>query len=120
MRAPVPRRGGEPSWMRPITDRLSRVIKYLIIANAFVFAFYIFVGSWQDTIRYRLALSPSILTGDFWQPLTSLFVHIHPIAFLFNMFGLWFVGAEIERQIGTRRFLTLFFGIGVVANLVIV
>ena len=35
------------------------------------------------------------------------------------MVGLWFVGAFIEREHGTRRFLTLFFASGILANLAI-
>jgi len=34
---------------------------------------------------------------------------------LLNLIGLWFVGAFIERTNGTRRFLQLFFGSGILA-----
>ena len=42
-----------------------------------------------------------------------------PLGFLFNLVGLWFVGAFIERTQGTRRFLTLFFAAGILGNVAI-
>jgi membrane associated rhomboid family serine protease len=117
MRTPAVRRGTDPSWMRPITDRLSPVIKLLVIVDALLFAFYVVVKQAQPFFQLHLALNPNFLLGnELWQPATSLFVHVDLVSFLFNMLGLWFVGATIERQMGTRRFLLLFFGTGVVSN----
>ncbi len=106
--------------MRPITERLSRVIRALVVTNALVFAFYIFVRQSQGFIKEHLALGPGALAGELWQPVTSLFVHIDPINLFFNLLGLWFAGASIERSLGTRRFLILFLGAGVAANLAMV
>jgi membrane associated rhomboid family serine protease len=106
--------------MRPITERLSPVIRFLVMANALLYAFFVLVDKAQPFIREHLALTMATLSGEVWQPLTSLFVHIDFISFLFNMVGLWFVGATVERQVGTRRFLTIFFAGGIVANVVMV
>ena len=106
--------------MRPITERLSPLIKYLVISNGFIYAFYVVVKAARPLFEDRLMLGPRVLAGDFWQPLTSLFVHQDVISFLFNIFGLWWAGAEIERQVGTRRFVMMYLGIGVLANLVLV
>jgi membrane associated rhomboid family serine protease len=104
--------------MRPITERLSQVIKVLVIVNALVYAFYLFASpEWRQFISEHLGLSRRILAGEAWQPLTALFVHTDILNFFFNVLGLWFVGATIERHLGTRRFLAMFFVIGVVANL---
>ena len=51
-----------------------------------------------------------------WQLVTSLFVHFDLLGFIFNIIGLWFVGAFIERTQGTRRFVSLFLVSGVLAN----
>jgi membrane associated rhomboid family serine protease len=112
------RRGPDPAWMRPITDRLSPAIRILIIIDAALFAFYAVVKEIQPFFDEHLALGPRMVAGEFWQPITSLFVHIDFINFAFNVIGLWFVGATIERNLGTRRFLLLFFACGMVANLV--
>jgi membrane associated rhomboid family serine protease len=104
--------------MRPITERLSPVIKFLIIAEALVYAFYVFADDWRGFIELHLGMSPRLLKGEFWQPLTSQFVHYDPLNFFMNIVGLWWVGATIERDLGTRRFLIVFFVTGAVANLV--
>jgi membrane associated rhomboid family serine protease len=56
-----------------------------------------------------------MLHGEYWQPLTSMFVHLNALTLVFNLIGLWFVGAFIERTIGMRRFLVLFFTSGILA-----
>jgi membrane associated rhomboid family serine protease len=104
--------------MRPITDRLSPVIKLLVIVDALLFAFYVVVKPSQGFFDAHLALNPNFLAGELWQPLSSLFVHLDFVSFAFNVLGLWFVGATIERQLGTRRFLALFFTAGILSNIV--
>jgi rhomboid family protein len=106
--------------MRPITDRLSPVIKFLVIANTLVFVFYLFAKNWREFMAQHLAISERILAGEIWQPVTALFVHVDPLSFFFNMLGLWWGGATVERHVGTRWFLVIYFLTGVVANLVIV
>jgi membrane associated rhomboid family serine protease len=103
--------------MRPITERLSSLVRALVIINAVLFVFYVMVKEVQPFFQRHLALGPGFLQGELWQPLTSMFVHVDPLSFLFNVIGLWFVGATIERAVGTRRFLVMFFGSGVVSNL---
>src|SRR5688572_3055936 len=116
MRTPSPRRGGEPSWMRPITERLSPVIKALVIAETLIFVFYVMVQGLKWFFVEHLALSAAALRGEVWQPVTALFVHLEGFSFFFSLIGLWFFGAAVERQLGTRRFLILFLGSGVAAN----
>ena len=112
-------RGGQPSWTRPLTDRLTPAIKALVIADAVLFAFYIFVREVRGPFMEHLALGPGFLGGQLWQPVTSLFVHFDVLGFIFNLIGLWFVGAFIERTTGTRKFLQLFLGAGIFANIAI-
>jgi membrane associated rhomboid family serine protease len=107
--------------MRPITERLSTVIKFLVITDALVYAFYLFASPQvKQFMAEHLAISRGILSGEIWQPLTALFIHSSFLNFFFNMVGLWFVGATVERHVGTRKFLAIFLITGVVANLVIV
>jgi membrane associated rhomboid family serine protease len=60
-----------------------------------------------------------LFQGEVWQLFTALFIHTDGITLILNLIGLWFVGAYTERTIGTRRFLLLFFGSGVLSNLAI-
>jgi membrane associated rhomboid family serine protease len=116
------RQPSSPDWMRPITERLSPVIRALVIFNAVTFAFYVLVTPMQAFFKDHLVLGPAALglapgqSFEPWQLVTSLFVHIDFISFVFNLIGLWFVGAAIERATGRTRFLLLFFVPALVAN----
>lgn len=104
--------------MRPVTERLSPTITALVLTSVVIFAFYAVVKPIRLFVEAHLALGPGALAGpEPWQLVTSLFVHLEPFNLLFNLLGLWFVGATIERELGRRRFLLLFFVPAVTANL---
>src|SRR5215207_1841888 len=114
-----PPRDPTPPWFRPVSDRLSPTITALVVVNALLFALYVVVKPARVFIDNHLALGPAVLAGgEVWQVVTSLFIHLEPWSFFFNMLGLWFVGATIERQLGRTRFLLLFLGPAVLGNLV--
>jgi membrane associated rhomboid family serine protease len=106
-----------PSWSQPIADRLTPAVKAFVIADAVIYALYVFVAQIRPAMMAHLALGPGLFAGELWQPVTALFVHFDLLGFVFNLIGLWFVGAFIERTQGTRRFVTLFLASGVLANL---
>ncbi len=110
---PPRRRAPAPAWTRPITERLTPTIKALVVVETLVYFFYVFVERAQPLFKTHLALGPGMMQGEFWQPLTAMFVHLNGLTFVFNLIGLWFVGAFIERTIGMRRFLVLFFASGI-------
>lgn len=81
---------------------LPPVTQALIIANALVF----FAGSaLGSSLLSSLALWP--LGAQFmpWQVLTYAFVHANLPHLLFNMFGVYMFGSDIERVWGPRRYL---------------
>jgi len=120
MRAPS--RDPTPPWFRPVQDRLSPTITTLVVIYAVLFALYAVVKQSRMFIEMHLALGPAALLGrpvpELWQVVSSLFVHLEPWSFFFNVLGLWFVGATIERQLGRSRFLILFLVPAVLGNLV--
>jgi membrane associated rhomboid family serine protease len=52
-----------------------------------------------------------------WQLLTYQFLHADVMHILVNMLTLYFIGPEMERTMGTRRFLSLYFLSGVLGGL---
>jgi hypothetical protein len=57
-----------------------------------------------------------LFAGEIWQPLTSLFVNINFLGFLFGLIGLG-VHRGVHRALaGTRRFFAFFVIAGVLAN----
>ncbi|HXJ20098.1 MAG TPA: rhomboid family intramembrane serine protease [Polyangia bacterium] len=113
---PRRRRSSRPSWSEPIAERLTPAIKAFVITDAILYAFYVFVREVRPAMIAHVALGPGLWRGEVWQLVTSLFVHFDLLGFVFNVIGLWFVGAFIERTQGTRRFVTLFLVSGVLAN----
>ena len=107
-----------PPWLRPLAQRLSPTVRTLVVALAVPWLFYVLVKPARGLMDDYLVLGPGVMRGRVWQIVTSLFVDRNPLAFL-NLLGLWFVGAAIERTLGRRRFLVVFFATGLAANLVI-
>ncbi len=62
-----------------------------------------------------LALYPLGIITRPWTVVTHMFLHSGPIHLLFNMMFLFFFGPELERRIGGKRFLIVFFLSGIVA-----
>jgi len=96
---------------RPVnSSAIPDVIFILIIANGLGYA----AQFWQPNLMFGyLALWP--LDSEYpsfmpWQLLTYGFMHdingIYHI--LFNMFGLWMFGRDLERIMGPKRFLTYY------------
>lgn len=104
--------------MRPITQRLSPTIRNLVVVEAVLYGLYIMAAPLRAPITAHLALGPMVAAGEFWQPATALFVHLDLWSFIFDLIGLWFVGATIERSLGRWRFLLIFLGAGLAANVV--
>jgi rhomboid protease GluP len=116
----VPTRSPNPYWMRPVTERLSPTITALVIVYTLTFAFYAVVRPSRMFVDAHLALGPAVFQElELWQLLTSVFIHLDGVAFLFGMIGLWFVGAAMERELGRKRFLLLYFASAVLANVAI-
>jgi len=77
----------------------------LILLNGIAFLLQMLLG---DEIVAPLALWP--LGADFmpWQVLTYAFLHGNFTHLLFNMFGVWMFGSDIERVWGSRRYLVYY------------
>jgi len=97
---------------------MSPSIRTLVVALAVPWLFYVLVKPARGLVDDYLVLGPGVMRGQVWQVVTALFVDRNPLAFL-NLLGLWFVGAAVERTLGRRRFLILFFAPGLAANLVV-
>jgi membrane associated rhomboid family serine protease len=65
----------------------------------------------------HLAVGPRLFIGEYWQLLTAIFLHLDPQSLFWNVVGIWWAGADVERAQGTRRMLTLFLVGGVLTNL---
>lgn len=100
------------------TDAFPPVIKYLIIANAAVFAAQNYFDRRFPLTEY-LALWP-VNTPDFkaYQVITHMFTHGSIGHIFFNMFALWMFGKTLENVWGAKRFLNFYLISGIGAAVV--
>jgi len=102
--------------MYPVANIRTRIIDYLIAANAFVFLLTL---TFPPLFRF-LELTPSKVLFMPWTLITCMFVHAGFTHIFFNMIALFFFGSYLERITSTRDFLKVYFIGGVFAGLVYV
>jgi len=109
--------------MRPRSQSaIPNVIFVLLVANGVIFALQ---QIYPRSLIINFGLWPAHVPGSPfmpWQLITYSFLHGNLTHILFNMFGLWMFGRELERMMGQKRFLTYYFtcvvGAGVVQLIV--
>jgi len=102
-------RGSMPLSFPPFT----KAVKWLIIINTSIFVLMALlraVAPGLAAYEAYLALIPAaVVHGYVWQLLTYSFFHAGLGHILFNMLTLWFIGALLESDRGTRWFVQLYF-----------
>jgi membrane associated rhomboid family serine protease len=70
----------------------------------------VFGGSESAAVLLRMgALSPErVEAGEWWRLFSCTFLHSGPMHVLFNTYVLWILGTQLERILGTWRFLVLY------------
>ena len=86
-------------------DRLAPVSKAIILANVGVFGLQLLLGgAFEQLFAFW---PPESRQGEFhvWQLLTYGFLHGGLVHLFFNMFAVFMFGSDIERVLGSKRFL---------------
>jgi membrane associated rhomboid family serine protease len=81
------------------------VTQALIVINVIVFFAGGLLGAAPTFLLALWPIGPNFMP---WQLLTYAFVHSGLTHLLFNMFGLYMFGGDVERVWGTRRFLSFY------------
>jgi len=83
----------------------------------------VYIGQWLSggLVTSLLAYWPPLTATEPWRMMTALFVHSERSLFhiLFNGYSLWVLGMLLERLLGARRFLALFFTAGLGGSLAV-
>lgn len=89
-------------------------------------------GNVGEDVVHQIRLGPDLFTSLFylyppfaigklwlWQFITYMFLHsiYDPWHIVINMLALWMFGSEVERAMGTKKFLTMYFTAGVFAGI---
>jgi membrane associated rhomboid family serine protease len=100
-------------------DTLTPVVKNIIIINVLFVLLQFVLGQKGIDLADYLALhywrSPNF---GWWQLFTHMFMHGGFFHLLFNMFGLWMFGSQLERYWNPKRFLLYFLITGIGAGVV--
>jgi membrane associated rhomboid family serine protease len=116
------KRNLRPSFFEGFFRRYS-LTTWLIIINVLVFVIIfsliaILGESFSEKIFSWVALQPNaFFSGQFWQLLTSIFMHGSFTHLFVNMVSLFFIGNFIEKLIGRKRFFWLYMISGIFAGL---
>ena len=89
----------------------------IITANILFFFIVSLISIFYPEIFEFVALQPSKIIEMPWALITSMFMHANPLHLFMNMFSLLFLGGFLERIIGKRRFLTLYFLSGLLGSI---
>jgi len=97
---------------------------WIILVNVIAFLGFLVMINYfgEESAVAWLAIQPAaILSGKYlWTFLTSMFMHAGLMHLFVNMLSLMFIGSFVERLIGKRRFLGIYFGAGLFAGLLFV
>ncbi len=95
----------------------TKAVKWLIIINTAVFVLEKFLEAVMPGVAeyfgYAALIPAAVVHGYVYQLVTYAFLHTGLGHIFFNMLTLWFIGALLESDRGTRWFLQLYF-VGVV------
>lgn len=97
---------------------LTRGVKWLGVVTLAVSVLVAVLGEQGAALARLVMFTPEeLFHGKVWQLLTYTFLNPDPISLLFALLGLWLLGASLEQQWGTRRFVSFYFLTGAVGAL---
>ena len=96
---------------------LTPAVRMLLAVNAAVWVFQLLADHFFN-FTYWFGLVPeAVVRGAVWQIFSYMFLHGGLFHLLMNLFGLWVFGGEVEKRLGTRRFIFFYAFTGVGAGL---
>ncbi len=100
---------------RPFVYTYKNATLVLILINTAVYLLEKMVPSLMTYLP--LNVYNCLAHGMYWQPFTYMFVHGNVTHILFNMLALFFFGTSVERAVGTKEYLLLYFVTGTLCGI---
>lgn len=97
--------------------RITDTVKHLIIINVLFFVGTISIGGGNLFYEWFALYFPESENFEFWQIVTHMFMHGGFMHIAFNMFALWMFGSAVEANLGSNKFLFIYFSAGLGAVL---
>ena len=98
-------------------NRLTDTVKHLIIINVIMFIGTSLVGDGKLFYEWFAMYFPKNEAFQPWQIFTHMFMHGGFMHLFFNMFGLFLFGTAVEHNLGSKKFIFLYFSAGLGALL---
>ena len=100
---------GTPSSSNGWLAGIPPVTRWILLACVGVYLYTRFVGS-VDSWQYSYGMWPNaVASGQWYRLLTATFLHAGILHLLFNMYALYVLGPNLERLLGSRQFISLYF-----------
>ncbi len=99
-------------------NKLPGAIKVLIIVNVVLFGIGLIPDVEEPLFRLLAMWFPENPNFQYWQVLTSMFLHGGIMHILLNMYALWAFGSPLEIMWKKNRFLVFYFVSGIGAGLI--
>ncbi|MEO7992022.1 MAG: rhomboid family intramembrane serine protease [Chryseolinea sp.] len=93
-------------------------IKVLILVNVVLFAIRYLFPDMEAQMNSLALYFPANEHFNYWQLVTSMFMHGGVAHLLLNMYALWAFGTPLETMWGKNKFLFFYFMSGIGANLI--
>lgn len=101
------------SERRSFFSMIPPATKHLLLINLLLYIAVLINN--EAVFQYFAVFFPTSPFFRPWQLLTYMFIHANFAHLFFNMWGLLMFGMVLEREIGTKKFLTLYFVSGFMA-----
>jgi rhomboid protease GluP len=107
-----------PLWVPPVPPLLTYGLLGIIVA---IYVLEEMAGGSTNPavlLRFGATYGPALFAGELWRLFTAMFVHIGLAHVLFNGFALYSIGREVEARYGYARFAAIYFGAGLLGNVI--
>lgn len=103
---------------KPFKYCCKNAVLYVIAVNLLVFFYFNFFNIFSlNENAFALNVAGFIYSKMFWQPVTYMFIHGSWSHLFFNMLGLLFFATGVEKALGTKEFLLMYFVTGILSGL---
>jgi membrane associated rhomboid family serine protease len=97
------------------------ITRILVVVNVVIYLITVAQGNGLNSpggsLFYKWVLfGPAVKNGDWWRLITAAFLHGGVLHIAFNMLALWWLGAPVERALGSVRYLGVYFASGLAGS----
>jgi len=91
---------------------------YFLKISLIILVVFIFQILFQGFTDFFVLDNRAFLLSQYWRYLSAIFLHASLTHLLYNLFALIFFGLALERIAGSKNFLIIFLGSGLIANMI--